>query len=1087
MALSILNNIAAIAAENQLNITSGKLTSTLEQLSSGSRINSGADDPAGLAIANGLQANVAALTQSSSNATDGVGELQVADGALSQVTTLLDRAVTLATESATGTVSDPQRIALNTEYQSIKAEIDSIGSTTNFNGGQVFTNNTLNVFLSDGSTAGSSTIGVSTGLLSSTQLSLGGTPATATLGEAVASSAAAATDVLTGGTFVGSTQANSLLTASTQFNALTKAAATFTPGTVNLATEATQALTGATTFAGSTKGTSVNTFNATAVGNNDTVLVGGTTYTFKTALTGAANEVLIGATGDTTALANLQKAINLSGIAGTDYGTGTAVNANVVASGASATNLTVTSKVNGLAAPAFTFTNVSTNGAAASQVQTAGLVGTEITAGGQNYTFVTALSTNTGGTANEVLYTGTVATDLAALKQAINNGPAGTGSGTNYSTGTAANANITAGAISSGVLTLTSNVNGVNGTIGGAIAQNTAGGSGGSFATQVAGTAGSTVTVGNQTYTFVTSLATNPAVANEVVGSVTTATNLTNLADAINYSAPNTGLYSTANSVANTFASATTNGTAITLTALTAGIGNGTTTGNSVVLSGTAGTFTNAVGGATGTLAGGTNASTVTVGNQAYTFVSAAQLGTANPYSVLINTTASGTAAQILGSLTNLADAVNGVTADAGTNFSSAAANTLATAGTATAGSGNTSTLNFTAQVNGLGTTQAGTGNYTVSTTSGTANGFATTTFANGSTGDSITVGNQTYNFVTALSTNNGGALTGGTANEVVAGTSVATDITNLLDAVNNNGTGQGSTTYSTGTATNTSAHITGSTGTTATFAANSTGTGGNSIATAISGGIGAFATPHFTGGSALVSVGGPAVAGDTVTVGAQQYTFVDAINANSAANSVLVGAGTGAASETASLTNLAAAVNGATGAGSIYGLGTTANASATASLVANPNSGPVNQILFTALTGGAGTLAGGTGNFIASTSTGGDNTFSAALFSGGGAATNDLLTSADATAALTQIDSAVAVVAQLRGTIGATVNRLQSASSVINNQTQNLTSAENDVTAADIPTTVAKLSQYSILEQTGISALAQANQQNQLVLKLLQ
>ena len=414
------------------------------------------------------------------------------------MTTLLDRAVTLATESATGTVSDPQRIALDTEYQSIKAEIDSIGSTTNFNGGQVFTNNTLNVFLSDGSTSGSSTIGVSTGLLSSTKLNLGGTPATATLGEAVASSAAAATDVLTGGTFVGSTQANSLLTASTQFNALTNAAATFTAGTINLATQASQALTGATTWAGSTKGTSVNTFNATAVGDGDTVAVGGTTYTFKTALTGAANEVLIGATGDTTALANLQKAINLSGTAGTDYGTGTVVNANVVASGASATNLTVTSKVNGLAAPAFTFTNVSSNGASEGQVQTAGLVGTEITVGGQNYTFVSALSTNTGGTANEVLYTGTVATDLAALKEAINNGPAGTGAGTNYSTGTAANTNVTAGTIASGVLTIAANANGASGTVGGAIAQNTGGGTAGSFATQVAGTAGSTVAVGNR-------------------------------------------------------------------------------------------------------------------------------------------------------------------------------------------------------------------------------------------------------------------------------------------------------------------------------------------------------------------------------------------------------------------------------------------------------------------------------------------------------------------------------------------------------------------------------------------------------------
>ena len=99
----------------------------------------------------------------------------------------------------------------------------------------------------------------------------------------------------------------------------------------------------------------------------------------------------------------------------------------------------------------------------------------------------------------------------------------------------------------------------------------------------------------------------------------------------------------------------------------------------------------------------------------------------------------------------------------------------------------------------------------------------------------------------------------------------------------------------------------------------------------------------------------------------------------------------------------------------------------------------------------------------------------------------DDLLTQSDAQAALTLIDGAVATVAALRGNIGSTVNRLQSASNVINNQTQNLTSAENDVTAADIPTAVAHLTQFSILEQTGISALAQANQQQQLVLKLLQ
>ena len=106
MAISILYNIPSLAAENQLNITNAGLQNTLYRLSTGSRINSGADDAAGLAIANGLGANVTALTQSALNATEGAGKLQVADGALSQVTTLLNRAVTLATESANGTVND---------------------------------------------------------------------------------------------------------------------------------------------------------------------------------------------------------------------------------------------------------------------------------------------------------------------------------------------------------------------------------------------------------------------------------------------------------------------------------------------------------------------------------------------------------------------------------------------------------------------------------------------------------------------------------------------------------------------------------------------------------------------------------------------------------------------------------------------------------------------------------------------------------------------------------------------------------------------------------------------------------------------
>lgn len=214
MAISILNNIASIAAENQLNITNSNLNNALLQLSSGSRINTGADDAAGLAVANGLQANITALTQSARNANDGVGNLQVADGSLAQVTTLLNRAVTLATESSTGTISNTQRTALDTEFTAIKAEIDSIGANTNYNGTQVFSAAPLSIFLSD--SGSSSTITTSVGALSSLGIGLG---------------------------------AN----ASNTLSAIANATAT------------------------------------------DNVVVGATTYTFVGALTGAANEVLIGA------------------------------------------------------------------------------------------------------------------------------------------------------------------------------------------------------------------------------------------------------------------------------------------------------------------------------------------------------------------------------------------------------------------------------------------------------------------------------------------------------------------------------------------------------------------------------------------------------------------------------------------------------------------------------------------------------------------------------------------------------------------------------------------------------------------------
>jgi len=156
MSLGVLNNVNAIYATNNLNKTSSSLSKVLNELSSGSKINSGSDDAAGLSLVNGLAANSAALTQSTTNATEGVGLLQVADGALSQVTSLLNRAVTLATEASNGTLNQSQTDAADQEYQSILSEISNIGSTTTYNGNQVFTGKTVNIYTGDSTTTGAS-------------------------------------------------------------------------------------------------------------------------------------------------------------------------------------------------------------------------------------------------------------------------------------------------------------------------------------------------------------------------------------------------------------------------------------------------------------------------------------------------------------------------------------------------------------------------------------------------------------------------------------------------------------------------------------------------------------------------------------------------------------------------------------------------------------------------------------------------------------------------------------------------------------------------------------------------------------------
>lgn len=121
--LSLQTNVTSLFALNQLNQNDNTESNTIEQLTSGYRINNSGDDAAGLAVANSLQAEVAQLQQGVINAASGASTLQIMDGGLSNISNLLDRLETLATEGASGTFAGSYT-TLNNEYQSVLSEIN---------------------------------------------------------------------------------------------------------------------------------------------------------------------------------------------------------------------------------------------------------------------------------------------------------------------------------------------------------------------------------------------------------------------------------------------------------------------------------------------------------------------------------------------------------------------------------------------------------------------------------------------------------------------------------------------------------------------------------------------------------------------------------------------------------------------------------------------------------------------------------------------------------------------------------------------------------------------------------------------------
>ena len=134
MAISVVTNVSSLNAQRNLNRTQNAMGKSFQRLSSGMRINQGADDAAGLAISEKLKSQIRSMNQARRNANDGISLLQTAEGAMNEVSGILTRMRELAIQSSTDTVGSVERSFINDELTALRDEIDRLSEVTEFNG-----------------------------------------------------------------------------------------------------------------------------------------------------------------------------------------------------------------------------------------------------------------------------------------------------------------------------------------------------------------------------------------------------------------------------------------------------------------------------------------------------------------------------------------------------------------------------------------------------------------------------------------------------------------------------------------------------------------------------------------------------------------------------------------------------------------------------------------------------------------------------------------------------------------------------------------------------------------------------------------
>ncbi len=208
MAFSVNTNIASLQAQNYLKLNSDFQSKTINRVTSGLRIVSSGDDAAGLAIANGFRSDQAVLTQGIRNANDGLSTLQTIDGGMNNISQLLDRARTLATQSASSTFTG-NRAVLNGEFQSVVTEIDRQAQAIGLDQGGQFAKS-LSVFLgggransTDAISNGSVAVDLTSSTVDSTSLGLSGMKAAGVSGTDISTSSTTRVEAIVGNTANG--------------------------------------------------------------------------------------------------------------------------------------------------------------------------------------------------------------------------------------------------------------------------------------------------------------------------------------------------------------------------------------------------------------------------------------------------------------------------------------------------------------------------------------------------------------------------------------------------------------------------------------------------------------------------------------------------------------------------------------------------------------------------------------------------------------------------------------------------------------------------------------------------------------------